>query len=172
MNGDRTSATSPVVPPSRDPPRRSGTPPSSTGSRSSGEVVEAYLTIFGAPPSPVTVTVFEPGLGRRVWRAAVPCLVCWALALASVFIVLAHFILVPGFLVAGPVLAYVRFRMVRVVRKVHGACPRCRIEQDFKPPSWGRTIDCARCKNQLVLTGLDGEGLPTSTGDPTRTQRW
>ncbi len=117
----------------------------------------AALTVFGAPPSPVSVSLLEQGLAQRLRRAAIALGVCWALALVSVFIVLAHFVLVPAFFVAGPVLAYLRFRTVRVVTRIHGACPRCGIEQDFRPPSWGRTIDCPHCKNQLRLTGLDGQ---------------
>jgi hypothetical protein len=127
--------------------------------------IQAYLTIFGAPPTPVSVTLRELGLGQRIGRAVVALLTCWVLAAVSVFIVLAHFVLVPSFVVAGLVLAYFRLRTVRVVQRIHGACPRCGVEQDFAPPSWGRLIDCPLCKNQLTLTGLDGEGLPTPPGD-------
>lgn len=146
--------------------RRSGlsTAPSQPGKRE--EVVsQAYLTVFGVPPSPVTISVLELGLLRRVARAVLVLLVCWALALASVFIVLVHFILVPGFLIGGLVLAYLRFRTARLVTRVHGVCPRCGIEQDFDPPSWGRTVGCPRCKNQLTLTGLDDSPAATA-GSP------
>jgi hypothetical protein len=110
------------------------------------------------------VRVVELGLVQRVGRAVVALLVCWALALVSVFIILAHFVLVPGFLIAGPVLAYLRFRVARAVTSIDGACPRCGIEQEFDPPSWGRTVICPRCKNQLTLTGLDGSEAPASPG--------
>jgi hypothetical protein len=133
-----------------------------TGSAGGG--TRAYLTVFGAPPSPVTVTGFEPSLGRRVGRALVALLVCWGLAAVSVPIVLAHFILVPGFFAAGLVLAYLRFRTARVVTRIHGACPRCGVEQDFQPPRWGRKVDCPRCKNQLTLEESPGDAAPVSGG--------
>ena len=146
--------------------RRSG---SSTARSDPGEpeevVSQAYVTVFGAPPCSVTINVLELGLLRRARRAALVLLVCWALALVSVFIVLAHFILVPGFLAGGLVLAYVRFRTARLVTRVHGVCPRCGIEQDFDPPSWGRTVGCPRCKNQLTLTGLD-DSPDVTVGSP------
>jgi hypothetical protein len=66
------------------------------------------------------------------------------LAFVSVFILVAHFIL----------LAYLRFRTAYRVKKSHGAGPRCHVEQDFDPPTWGLTVDCPHCKNQLKLTGL------------------
>jgi len=76
-------------------------------------------------------------------------------------------VLVPTFLVAGPTLAYLRFRTRQVVTRVHGACPRCGVEQDFRPPGfWGAAprIDCPLCLNQLTLVGLDGRdpGGPAS----------
>jgi len=151
---------------SRDIQRRSGSLParSHPGSGQGEAVSQAYLTVFGAPPSPVAIDVVALGIIRRVGRAGLVLFVCWALALVSVFIVLAHFILVPGFLVGGLVLAYLRFRTVRLVTRVHGVCPRCRVEQDFDPPSWGRTVGCPRCKNQVTLTWQDDS--PAATVGP------
>lgn len=155
-------AGSPASSSGSDASRGSGTAQSSSGPRET--LTQAYLTVFGAPPSPVTMRVVELGLVRRVGRALVALLVCWVLALVSVFIILAHFILVPGFLVAGPVLAYLRFRPVRAITSIRGKCPRCGIEQEFDPPSWGRTIVCPRCKNQLTLTGLDDREARADSG--------
>lgn len=148
---------------SRGIQRRSGSlpAPSHPGSEQGEVVSQAYLTVFGAPPSPVAMDVVELGIIRRVGRAVLVLLICWALALVSVFIVLAHFILVPGFLIGGLVLAYLRFRTVRLVTRVHGVCPRCRVEQDFDPPGWGRTVGCPRCKNQLTLTWQDDSSAAT-----------
>ena len=131
---------------------------------SAGGATRAYLTVFGAPPSPVTVMGFQPSLGRRIGRALVALVVCWALAAASVPILLAHFILVPGLVAAGLVLAYLRFRTTRVLTRIYGACPRCGVEQDFEPPRWGRKVDCPRCKNQLTLEEPPGNGAPASGG--------
>jgi len=52
----------------------------------------------------------------------------------TVFIPIAHFVLVPGFLVAGPILGWMRYRQDRAMLHVEGACPACnetmRVELD------------------------------------------
>jgi hypothetical protein len=111
--------------------------------------------VFGAPPRPAEVTVVTDGLGRRVGRALAALGICWALAFPAIFLPVAHFVLVPGLVLAGPVLAVLRLRQARRIAVVHGVCPRCGVEQDFTPggaarPS--RRIDCPRCRNELTLT--------------------
>lgn len=59
-------------------------------------------------------------------RAAQMLALWWALALLSVLIPLAHFILVPLFLLTGPAMAYKRYRAVEVSERVEGHCPVCR----------------------------------------------
>lgn len=63
---------------------------------------------------------------ERATRAAIVLALWWALALLSVLIPLAHFILVPLFLITGPVMAYKRFRTIEVSERVEGHCPVCR----------------------------------------------
>ncbi len=124
---------------------------------------QGFLTVFGAPPAPVSVSLIPLTLGRRAGRAASVLAVAWLLGVLSVAIPVAHLVLVPGLLLGGPVLAYLRFRATEVVTRVHGTCPRCGVAQDFEPPgSWGRamTIDCPRCHSRLALVGLDGPGAP------------
>ena len=142
--------------------------PAGDPDRAGDTVIQARLTVFGASPSPATVTVVERGLGQRAGHALVALLACWALAFVSVFIVLAHFILVPAFFIAGLVLAYRRLRAARVIVKIHGACPRCGADEDFAPPTWGSSVDCPRCKNQLRLVGLDDGETPASSDDRSR----
>jgi hypothetical protein len=131
------------------------------------EVVSVgYLTAFGAPASAVTVKFVELSLARRLGRALAVLLLCWALALASVPIILAHLILVPGFVVTGLALAYLRFRTARVVQGIHGKCPRCGVEQHFPPAGWGRTVLCPRCKNELTLAERAGPESPAAAPGP------
>jgi len=53
---------------------------------------------------------------------------CWLLALLSVPILGAHWFLVPGFLIAGPIMGYRRYHQHSISVKVTGACPRCHSE--------------------------------------------
>jgi uncharacterized paraquat-inducible protein A len=67
----------------------------------------------------------------------------------------AHFILVPTFLLLGIGLAVIRSREDVRLLGAHGRCPRCGVEQDF--PGAGRfhgeqALDCPRCHNRLTLT--------------------
>jgi hypothetical protein len=117
--------------------------------------IPATLTAFGASPAPATATVQSQAPGERAARTAAALGACWGLALVSVFIPVAHFILVPTFFIAGIVLAVVRMREDARLLGVRGTCPRCGQEQDFDAggrftPS--RTLDCSKCHNTLTLT--------------------
>jgi hypothetical protein len=78
----------------------------------------------------------------------------WGLGLASVFIPVAHFVLVPTFVVGGIVTAFVRAREDRRLILLHGACARCGAAQEFRPGGRfadGRSFDCPKCHGNLTL---------------------
>jgi hypothetical protein len=118
-----------------------------------------WLSALGARPSPVTVTVVRYGVGHRIGRAVLGAGACWAAAAAAVFIPVAHFILVPGLLVAGAIVGFLRLRADRRLLGARGVCPRCGAEQEFEVS--GRTgtegaVDCPGCHNRLrVSLGSD-----------------
>ena len=134
----------------------------------SGTDVPASLTTFGASPRRVSVTVVHPSSGRRAERALKAGGVFWAVAAGCVFLPGLHFVLVPGFLLAGVVISFRHLRDQEVVSRVHGPCPRCGLEQDFAAgngltPSW--ELDCPACHNHLTLT-LDAADAQVSSGVP------
>ena len=134
----------------------------------SGTDVPASLTTFGASPRRVSVTVVHPSSGRRAARALKAGGVFWAVAAGCVFLPGLHFVLVPGFLLAGVVISFRHLRDQEVVSRVHGPCPRCGLEQDFAAgngltPSW--ELDCPACHNHLTLT-LDAADAQVSSGVP------
>lgn len=49
----------------------------------------------------------------------------WLLAVISIAIPIAHFVLVPALLIAGPVAAFMRYRVTEQYERVTGACPTC-----------------------------------------------
>ena len=49
----------------------------------------------------------------------------WLFAVLSVFLPIAHFILVPGFLLAGPIAAYFVYHQESVVLGGESLCPKC-----------------------------------------------
>lgn len=79
---------------------------------------------------------------ERVTRALKVLGLMWALALATLFIPIAHFVLVPGFLIAGPVMAFMRYRVIEHPDNATGECPVCRhamkisLEPNAHLPMW------------------------------------
>src|SRR3569833_1547236 len=65
--------------------------------------------------------VFSPQ--DRVMRAAKVWGLCWLLATITLFIPIAHFVLVPGFLLAGPIWAIKRYGVTLALEQVTGHCP-------------------------------------------------
>ena len=74
----------------------------------------------------LTVNVYSNA--ERVKRAAKILGICWGLAVVTLFIPLAHFILVPSFLLAGPIMAYMKYRVVESVEGAQGKCPTCKMD--------------------------------------------
>src|SRR5262245_66645278 len=117
--------------------------------------IPATLAAFGSPPSPAMATVMIQSPGKRLARTAAGLGFCWALALGGLFIPVAHFVLVPAFVLAGIGVAVSRAREDKRLLKVAGVCPRCGVQQEFA--AGGRfdsqkSLDCPRCHNTLTLS--------------------
>ena len=78
----------------------------------------------------LTVNIYSKS--ERLKRAGKILGICWGLALVTLFIPLAHFILVPSFLLAGPIMAFMRYRVLESVEAAQGKCPTCK--QDISLP--------------------------------------
>jgi len=78
------------------------------------------------------VLIVEYDHNDRVKRAAKAWLISWGLAIASLPLIIAHWVLVPGFLIAGPFMARRYFRIESTPKKVSGACPICGEETGIK----------------------------------------
>jgi hypothetical protein len=114
----------------------------------------ATLTAFGSPPTQATATVLQQSPGQRLARTAAGLGLFWGLALVGLFIPVAHFILVPTFVVAGIAMAVVRAREDKRLLKVRGVCPRCGVQQEFKVGgrfASQRSLDCPKCHTNLTL---------------------
>jgi hypothetical protein len=115
----------------------------------------ATLEAFGAPVSRATARLVSQNQGQRFARALGALAACWAAAIVSVFFPVAHFFLVPGFIVLGVVLAVLRGRERERLLGVHGVCPRCHREQDFgRGDREGRQtwVTCPGCFTRLRVT--------------------
>ncbi len=83
----------------------------------------------------------------RLRRAAKRWIVLWALAALSVLIPVAHFILVPALLIAGPVSAVARYRQRSGVIAGEGICPSCagRLIIEAREDTWPFFAPCEAC---------------------------
>lgn len=108
----------------------------------SGEERDAHLRILS----------FDRG--ERVRRAVAGLVMWWALALGCVFIPVAHFVLVPGFLLYGVPAFVGRLKTDPVVVEAHGTCPDCGAEQDLDllgPWREDRDLSCRECHRSLRI---------------------
>lgn len=109
----------------------------------------------GYAPSDATALIIDRSLANRVARAVGSAAICFAFAFVCVFVPLAHFVLVPSFLVAGITLFVIRLRENSSLAEVRGVCPRCREQRVF--PASGRFRDkrslrCNQCAEKMTLT--------------------
>jgi hypothetical protein len=78
----------------------------------------------------------------------------WAAALGSVFIPVAHFLLVPSFGLYGIYTFFQRVRADQIAVKVEGTCPDCGRAQKFDTGGrWSvpRTVACRYCQRSLRI---------------------
>jgi hypothetical protein len=116
--------------------------------------IPARLGYHGRPFTPATAWVVERSRRAQLGRSLRGLALCWGAAIVAIFIPLAHFLLVPALLVAGPLLAVARLREERTLVAAHGVCPGCGHEQSFA--ARGRfherfAVRCAACRREIVL---------------------
>ena len=109
---------------------------------------------FGAPPTTAVVNVAVLSGADRLKRAGVTLGAAFAVALIALPIPIVHFILVPGSLLAGFILAGNRLTVSEVFRHAAGRCPFCGTEQAF--PVMGKfrlpkSAHCVKCGRALSL---------------------
>lgn len=94
---------------------------------------------------------------ERILRALKFGGLCWAAALVAVFIPLLHFILVPGFLLGGPILAYLIAGQESRVLGGEGTCPFCLAPLIIAPAALRFPLSdiCNKCHNSLNIQPWD-----------------
>ena len=91
---------------------------------------------------------------ERKIRAAKIWGLMWLFAVLSVPLIIAHFVLVPGFLIAGPVMAMKRYKLTEIPDHVTGPCPgkdhefTLKLEVSDRLPMWSH---CPECQASLHL---------------------
>lgn len=112
------------------------------------------LSGYAGAPTAAVVRVAVYDRGTRLRRAAGALAVAWLAAIGSAFIPLAHFVLVPGWFVAGLVLFRAQLDAAEVALGGWGTCPDCGCEQALDVKGrWDlpRSVTCVACQRGLTL---------------------
>lgn len=107
------------------------------------------LNIMDSQRTPVRaeLAVDPIAAGKRLGRGLLRLLACWALAVACIFVPLLHFVLVPGLVLLGPVLAWRASVATVSVSSTEITCPRCSTLTPVEPGTtgWPARLWCASC---------------------------
>jgi hypothetical protein len=113
------------------------------------------LTGYSPIPGTATVTLRAFDTRERVRRAIKGLATFWGAALGSVFIPVAHFVLVPSFALYGAYTFFERLGARQVVTAAEGTCPDCGKTQKldtggrWKVP---RDVSCRYCQRALRIS--------------------
>jgi len=125
--------------------------------RATGEPLDVELV--SREDAVTTAVVYRKSLTRheRSWRALVGLGTCWLLAIATVLVPIAHFVLVPGFLIAGPIVAWMRYGKETLVMGGLGTCPRCKAPVRVRPAAedWPLSAACDACRAIVQVRKAD-----------------
>lgn len=116
--------------------------------------LQGSLRGFGVKPTVAYLELNTLTLADRLKRAGTIFGLGMVLALIAIPIPIVHFILVPGAILVGTVVALVRLGQSEVFRTARGRCPFCGKEQSFSVMGRFRLpkkMYCSSCQRQLLL---------------------
>lgn len=108
----------------------------------------------GEQTKPAQLYVDEFSQGEALKNALLRLGLFWLLSLLSIPIMIAHWVLVPGFFIAGPVVAVMVYRKRERMVRAEGTCPSCEesitliLEANDSLPKW---TYCPACNKPLQL---------------------
>jgi len=109
---------------------------------------------------PAKMNLFLFTQQEQKMRALKSLMAFWGIAALCVLIPIAHFILVPGFFVAGIIVASRRWKAGEEGIDATGACPACnneiclKLDKNAELPQWK---DCPECGDPLELQVASGK---------------
>ena len=112
------------------------------------------LSGYRGAPTPGTVTIAEFTREQRLKRGLAALGKWWGVALVAAFIPVAHFVLVPSFLLCGAAQCVQRLGTAELVTQARGVCPDCGTVQDLELAARWRApqpVTCQQCHRGLRL---------------------
>lgn len=119
------------------------------------ETLTYQLTGYSPAPATATVTIRSFDKRERVQRAIKGLATFWGAALGSVFIPVAHFLLVPSLALYGAYTFFERLGAQQVAIAVEGTCPDCGKPQKLDAGGrWQvpRDVACRFCQRRLRIS--------------------
>jgi hypothetical protein len=119
------------------------------------ETISCRLSGYTTTQTTATVTLQSFDKKERVRRALQGLGTFWAAAIGSVFIPVAHFLLVPGFALYGAYTFFERLGAREVVMAAEGICPDCGKSQKLEVGGrWHvpRRVACRYCQRALQIS--------------------
>jgi len=117
------------------------------------------LTLSGYHGTPTLATLVVATFDRsaRLRRALKGLAGFWGAMVVSVFLPVAHFVLVPSFLFIGIWQFLRRLKQSEQLRGAHGRCPDCGAEQDFElgAARLPQSVTCGSCHRGLTLAAAE-----------------
>ncbi len=112
------------------------------------KIVRVKLTKGNLPETNGQVKLITWDKNERVWRASKALMICWFLAVGGILIPILHFVIVPFFLLLGPLLFFVLYSESKGQLGGKGICPECKKEFDIEPGKKTFPFDdvCNHCK--------------------------
>jgi hypothetical protein len=90
---------------------------------------------------------------EKLVRASKALGIAWGLAIASVLIPILHFILVPLFILSGPIVFFWVASQEQVILGGKGECPECHREFEIvrSPVKWPMSDLCNHCQAEIKI---------------------
>ena len=118
------------------------------------------LAFPGEKPTTATAQVRAWSYVERVGRGAVGLIVTWVAACAAIFFPVVHWVLVRSLALAGPFVGIFRLTEQKRLMSLHGSCPRCKVDRDYKLGirfNGPRSFTCDGCGNLIELEQVKQE---------------
>lgn len=109
----------------------------------------------GSKSQPATLDIIHYDQKDCMKRALMRLGLFWLLSIGSIPIIIAHWVLVPGFFIAGPIMAVLVYKTKQMTDSAKGTCPSCeepitvKMEPKDRLPKW---TYCPSCNNSLHIT--------------------
>jgi hypothetical protein len=118
-----------------------------------GRGVAVLLKGYDEATAPGELRIQEWNKRERTLRAMKFGGACLGLAIVSVILPLLHFVLVPGFLLAGPIVAFVVLGQEAVVLGGKGICPYCKKTMTIvrNAPRFPISDMCEHCQKSVKI---------------------